>query len=590
MSSKEIVTKLLLDDKDFSGKLDKAKKSAQSYHRDMESLGRSVGSSVTKSFTALAGAVGLAAGGMETFKKYINATNYGGDAWNATLRGMTNTVGTFFASLRSGDFTSFAQGLSLIAEKGREAYRALDALGNATMSYNYFNNKNQADFAEQIAAMRDTGASADTRVAARNTAEQILGSQKEISDELRRKVMSAVQALSTESNLLSSEDIGLADIDMVLRLDISADGEAAKAELEKSYEQFLRELSAIKPVDWSYVPSGMVNGMPVMTKVESQEDRARYDTEVHDVALKYKDAVLYNTILAKQSDEWLNNLISLVGQADQADRMYASMEKTLIRAGSSVDKIATGMQKAATSAASIETGPDWDKLANFNRRQQLLSWGTIGGKDLYSGPIHDITVPEEETEAEALPSLSKTNTQLSDTAKGADAAADAVSSLGSAFSSLSGIVGDSAAAWMDWAASMASAVAQAIPAIATLVASHKAEATASAEAAAAGGAAAVASTPVVGPAMAVAAVASIVAALASIPKFATGGIVPGSSYSGDNVLARVNSGEMVLTREQQAILGRNLSGQSEGNVRFEIDGTRLVGVLNNFNRHSQRRV
>lgn len=38
------------------------------------------------------------------------------------------------------------------------------------------------------------------------------------------------------------------------------------------------------------------------------------------------------------------------------------------------------------------------------------------------------------------------------------------------------------------------------------------------------------------------------------PKFADGGIVGGTSYTGDRVSARVNSGEMILTREQQAQL------------------------------------
>ena len=44
-------------------------------------------------------------------------------------------------------------------------------------------------------------------------------------------------------------------------------------------------------------------------------------------------------------------------------------------------------------------------------------------------------------------------------------------------------------------------------------------------------------------------------ALAGIPKFATGGIVGGGSTSGDNMLARVNSGEMIL------------NGYSRGGIR-----------------------
>lgn len=71
--------------------------------------------------------------------------------------------------------------------------------------------------------------------------------------------------------------------------------------------------------------------------------------------------------------------------------------------------------------------------------------------------------------------------------------------------------------------------------------------------------------------------------LGSMGKFANGGIVGGNSYSGDKQLARVNSGEMLLNRQQQATLFNAIkSGKlGGGQVTFKIRGTELLGCINN---------
>ena len=59
-----------------------------------------------------------------------------------------------------------------------------------------------------------------------------------------------------------------------------------------------------------------------------------------------------------------------------------------------------------------------------------------------------------------------------------------------------------------------------------------------------------------------AAIGAAIIALAE--SFATGGIVPGNSFSGDHVLARVNSGEMILNGAQQARLFDIANGDAGG--------------------------
>lgn len=67
--------------------------------------------------------------------------------------------------------------------------------------------------------------------------------------------------------------------------------------------------------------------------------------------------------------------------------------------------------------------------------------------------------------------------------------------------------------------------------------------------------------------------AAQIAAIAAqpLPQFATGGIVGGNSYSGDAVLARLNSGEMVLNQESQQRLFDALSSDNGKSIGFDYE-------------------
>ena len=178
--------------------------------------------------------------------------------------------------------------------------------------------------------------------------------------------------------------------------------------------------------------------------------------------------------------------------------------------------------------------------------------------------------------------------------------AESLSAVGSIMGSLSGITNESAAAYLQWGANVISSIAQAIPAIQSLITAKQTEAVVS-------GVASAAETPVVGWLLAGAAVAAVVAAMASIPKFATGGIVPGTSFTGDKVPALLNSGEMILNGSQQSNLFQMLNsglygslsqkiapsaenGNQPASVTFRIHGRDLEGVLSNhYNQKSKVR-
>ena len=88
----------------------------------------------------------------------------------------------------------------------------------------------------------------------------------------------------------------------------------------------------------------------------------------------------------------------------------------------------------------------------------------------------------------------------------------------------------------------------------------------------------------------VAAVIGIAASIYSlVGSFAQGGVIQGASTHGDQLLARVNAGEMILNGSQQAKLFNTLDGGGAignntggGQVEFKISGSTLKGVLRNY--------
>lgn len=89
------------------------------------------------------------------------------------------------------------------------------------------------------------------------------------------------------------------------------------------------------------------------------------------------------------------------------------------------------------------------------------------------------------------------------------------------------------------------------------------------------------------------AISAAIALFSRIPKFANGGIVPGNSYSGDRVLAGVNSGELILNEAQQHNIASKLVGRgSDVDVDVQISerlrGSDLRRSVKRATRHSTR--
>lgn len=169
--------------------------------------------------------------------------------------------------------------------------------------------------------------------------------------------------------------------------------------------------------------------------------------------------------------------------------------------------------------------------------------------------------------------------------EGYQAIGDAASAMGSLMSAAGA---EGAGAAMQLVATTANATAQMIPQIMSLIAAKQGEAMAN-------GTASASSLPFPANIAAIASIiATVVGTFASIfsivGKYADGGIIQGASTHGDQLLARVNAGEMILNGSQQARLFNLLDGAGAvggagmGQVSFKIKGSDLYGSLSNYSK------
>ncbi len=157
-------------------------------------------------------------------------------------------------------------------------------------------------------------------------------------------------------------------------------------------------------------------------------------------------------------------------------------------------------------------------------------------------------------------------------------------SAAGSFNAIAGAIGGAAGGWMGFVGTLFDQIPQLITQIAALTGAQQASSMAVVGAkqseAMAGAAAGASKLPF--PANLIAmlgAVAAVVSIFASIPKFATGGIVQGGSFSGDKMLIRANSGEEVLTRNDPRHSFNQRAAMSGGsvNVQLEQSGIEISG-------------
>lgn len=573
-----------MNSSDYDKKMGRAKKSADDFGA---SLAKGIGSAAGK----VAGALGLAMGAAEGFQKTINSNQRASDTYNETLQGLKSSVNEFFYAISTGDFTAFTDGLTTITQRAREAYRALDQLGNAKISFSVAQALSQRDIAEGQLLAKNKFAPTDVRVGGFKKWEEGINAQvaynDQLSSDIQNYILKAVESKAGIKNFSANLDNTMNAI--LIDIQEKSKRQALKSKYAQEYSQFEAEAERAKEIrdDKSI-------GLKPWERERMQAER-EYNQTMQGLAERYNEAITVNSLLNKYTDDELNvianyvkEMISLTNAISGLKREYNetanefnNANKTaegfkpinsfegytvysggeagrnfgggggtaaeIIPSGSlaELEKSIQAARKAYTTATTdAARQAAYQTLQELERRKGVIELharvvmppsmqkgGSIAELAEGIGELPPITF--EPVKAESVDNIRNINEEIA-----------VMSNLMTMANSATTAGADG---WLQWMTNVIQATSTAIAAIRGVVMAKQAEGAASA------GASAAQSGPF-GWLMIAPAIAAAIAAFAAIPKFAEGGIVGGSSFFGDKLLARVNSGEMILNQKQQGRL------------------------------------
>ena len=594
----DLVTRLLLNSSQFDNNIRQSTQQVQQFQQ--------VGRNITATIGRFAGVLGVAMTAGEAFNKVLNSSQTLGDMTASNMAALKTSVDEFFYSLGSGNLSNFLTGLGDMIDKAKEAYAALDQLGNTQISYGVFSAKSQSEIADAQYIAKNKFAPADQRNAAfdkwRTTLQEQQAANIRLQEELINSASKAVEARTNANITVTMED-------MLKAFEADLLDPAKRDEVKSRAKNGTANYQAnAKRKDWSQeqkdaLAESQKQNLIIHTMLEKYSD-----DELKDIAAKIQQYYQLNSALKstareynETANEYNNSMAKMEGfksvESLEGFKVFTGTTtnktevklpvKPVIPAGSlaELDAQIASLRKELNLAISnedrIRINAELNALTEQKRviefQYKYPNAPNVELDDKRDGLAGMVSKPEMPT---SLPKFKNpiTNKNI----KLNNEYAESLGAIASIMGSVTNMTNEGAAAWLSWSANLISAVAAAIPQIVALTTAKKGEAIAS-------GVASAAQTPFVGWLLAGAAAAAVVAALASIPSFSTGGIFAGNSTIGDMNLARVNAGEMILNNRQQRNLFNLLNGNGiigsagGGQVEFKIKGKELVGVLANYN-------
>lgn len=238
----------------------------------------------------------------------------------------------------------------------------------------------------------------------------------------------------------------------------------------------------------------------------------------------------------------------------------------------------------------LELKESYINMVASDAGKELLKASPLPATNSIAGPAGALNVPvkfDTGALARAAEEIRKRSRKMLPPGAVFEGVSKSISAVAGVMGGLRDVVGEAASAWIDWGQNLLQAIAAAIPQIAALTMAEEERGNANMYSAGTGAASAVSSIPFVGPILAIAAVASVLAAIASIPRYAEGGIAYGKTIGmfGEYANASTNP-EVVAPLSKLRDLIEPSAGV--GQVVFRISGRDLEGVLNKRSQVNRR--
>ena len=470
------------------------------------------------------------------------------DEWGATVESAQGLYDGFLNALNTGDFSGFFRSMDDIVLAARAAYDAMDELG----TFNAFN-----QIQKEAAKTNFTQAVADFR-------------EGKVS---REDVQAAAEALKQE-------------------LEAQADKE------REAYEAAVAKLAAtrgvnaemlLKALSGDYGSYQDLKALPLSNVTEEWNGSWSSTNNMRKVYSPANEQERLGQMLRLLSDDELNAIQALGAQAQRTATEVAQIDRQMVRLlGTSkktgaivnAEKVLPAGSIAEVKARIAELNKAYEmagdattrdririQIEDLKRELEMMSTPMTGLGQIVPLSVELLDTSKEKLK-EDMEELRKrlglepiklgvevdgkgsgTVDAAKQTEKAWGAAANAISAIGGALQQIE-----------DPSAKVAGIIMQAVANIALGFA------TATTQAAAGGPFAWIAAT--------VAGIANMISAVTAIKqvtsagKFADGGLVGGNSYSGDNLTASVNSGELILNRSQQNVIASQLQGGA-ANIRVQ---------------------